>query len=133
MEECDNTDEETKFICFTDGDNHNCTQTLDASCSQILFETRIQAGGPKTIATRQDNDGIVWSLNKEDLSGNKCISHKYTLDAYGYVHAGHAQKIYSGCSPDGNFAAVIHINHHVFVYLQNVPVGNGIKFIYRWI
>lgn len=58
---------------------------MDASCSQLLFETRTQAGGPKTIATRQENDGIIWSLNEGDLESSKRIIHKYTLDAYGYV------------------------------------------------
>lgn len=85
LEECDNTGEETTFICWTDGNKHNCIQSMDASCSQFLFETRIKAGGPKAIATRQDNDGILWSLNEGDLAPGKRIVHQATMDAFGYV------------------------------------------------
>jgi hypothetical protein len=69
--------------------------------------------------------GIVWSLNEGDLATDKRIVHKFTLDAYGYVVAGHQQKLFSSCSPDGSFAVVIHVNHHIFIYNQGVPVGNG--------
>jgi hypothetical protein len=126
LEECDNTGEDTTFICWTNGDKHNCTQTMDASCAQFLFETRTQAGGPKAIATRQENDGILWSLNEGDLPPGKRIVHYRTMDAFGYVQAGHAQKMFTSCSPNGSYAAVIHASHHVFIYLQNVPVGNGL-------
>lgn len=126
LEECDNNDDDARFICWTSGEEHKCIETKNASCSQLLFQTRIQPGGPKTIATRQEHDGIIWSFNQDDLVSGKRIAHKYTLDAFGYVQAGHAQKMFSGCSPDGSFSTVIHASHHIFVYFQNVPVGNGI-------
>lgn len=58
---------------------------MDAGSAQVLFETRLKPGGPKAIAIRQENDGIVWSLEEEDLAPGKRIAHKYTLDAYGYI------------------------------------------------
>jgi hypothetical protein len=131
MEECDNADEDSRYICWTSGDDHKCIETKDASCSQLLFDTRIQPGGPKTIATRQEHDGIVWSLNQDDLVAGKRIAHKYTLDAFGYVQAGHAQKMFSGCCPDGSFSTVIHMNHHAFIYFQNVPIGNDSQLVNR--
>ncbi|KAI6205913.1 NudC domain-containing protein 1 [Aphelenchoides besseyi] len=73
LEECDNTGEEMNFICWVDGNEHRCIQTIDTSCSQILFDMRLTAGGPRTFATREDNDGIVWSLDELDLeTGQRC-------------------------------------------------------------
>jgi hypothetical protein len=115
LEECDTTDGETLFICWNNGDEHRCVQTLDASCSQILFDTRLNAGGGRTLATRQENDGIVWSLDGVDLAPGQRIAHKFTIDAFGYVQAGHANKLFSGCPPDGSYACIVHSDHHVFV------------------
>ncbi|KAI6243689.1 NudC domain-containing protein 1 [Aphelenchoides fujianensis] len=123
LEEVDNAGDEAAFICWTDGDSHRCMQTFDASCSQFLFDTRLSAGGPRTVATRQDNDGIVWSLDGVDLEHGRRIVHKHTLNAFGY--AGHSQKLFAGCSPDGGYATVVHASNHAFVYLQNVPVAAG--------
>ncbi|KAI6226876.1 NudC domain-containing protein 1 [Aphelenchoides besseyi] len=125
LEECDNTGEEMNFICWVDGNEHRCIQTIDTSCSQILFDMRLTAGGPRTFATREDNDGIVWSLDELDLETGQRVCHKHTLNAFGYVQAGHSQKLFSGCAPDGNYAVVVHTNNHAFIYLQNVPVANG--------
>jgi hypothetical protein len=57
LEECDMSADNTMFICWNDGDSHKCIQTMDASCSQLLFDIRLEAGGPKSIATRHEHDG----------------------------------------------------------------------------
>ncbi|CAD5228260.1 unnamed protein product [Bursaphelenchus okinawaensis] len=123
MEECDATEDQPTFIHWLQGDSHELTQTVDISNQQILFQTRLQPGGPKNLCTRYEHDGIVWSVDELDLGDGERIGHKFTLNAFGYIQASHSNKISSNCAQDGNFAFVVHGDHHLFVYLQNVPVG----------
>lgn len=61
------------------------TQIIDISTVQLLFDTQLQPNGPKTICTREEHDGFVWSLDTVDLQENERIAHKFALNAFGYV------------------------------------------------
>uniref|UniRef100_A0A915D9S4 NudC domain-containing protein 1 n=1 Tax=Ditylenchus dipsaci TaxID=166011 RepID=A0A915D9S4_9BILA len=118
LESCDQTDS-TLFFYWLDRESLDVRQKADLTGNQILFPTQFSANTPKGFASRYDVDGIVWSF------GEQKIDYQHTLNAFGYIHAGHEGIRFAGCSPDAKYATLVNRRNHAFVYFQNASLEKG--------
>uniref|UniRef100_A0A914HZV7 NudC domain-containing protein 1 n=1 Tax=Globodera rostochiensis TaxID=31243 RepID=A0A914HZV7_GLORO len=125
LEECDRLPEVEDDVSafWLDGDSHELVAMT--IINELLFTAKITAGGAPVFATRYDVDTIVWRHN-EIAAGKKesAVSHLFTLNAFGYIQAGHQDKRFLGCSPDGRYATLINRTNHCFLYFQSAAVPN---------
>ncbi|KAL3074357.1 hypothetical protein niasHS_015187 [Heterodera schachtii] len=129
LEECDRPpDAEDDVSAFwLDGDSHELVAMTIVN--ELLFTQKISPGGAPVFATRYDVDTIVWQLDpnvspSDQKQNNVLVNHLFTLNAFGYIQAGHQDKRFLGCSPDGRYAALINRTNHCFLYFQNSAISS---------
>lgn len=86
----------------------------------------LRQGQPPALAVRHDVDVCVY---QPTLTANSewRLSHKGTLNAFGYVQASKQQKKYMKCSPDMSYAIICEAHRHVFVYKSVYGSASNLK------
>uniref|UniRef100_A0A183C8L7 CPSF_A domain-containing protein n=1 Tax=Globodera pallida TaxID=36090 RepID=A0A183C8L7_GLOPA len=108
LEECDRLPEVEDDVSafWLDGDSHELVAMT--IINELLFTAKITAGGVPVL-----------------LQGTMLTRfHLFTLNAFGYIQAGHQDKRFLGCSPDGRYATLINRTNHCFLYFQSAAVPN---------
>ncbi|CAI5439731.1 unnamed protein product [Caenorhabditis angaria] len=116
-EECDES-ENAQFLWILDVEKLKILKNFDLTGHQILFIRRDNLK-PAEICLRFDVDGIIWKFSAQNPE------HLATLQAFGYVQASKIQRIWSGCSDDFKFGAIVEANR-ILVYSQNVAVDGNL-------
>ena len=106
---------------------HRPTHRVYLGDNPPLFTAALLPGHyPPAMAIRSDVDVCMWQ-SQSLPSGEWCLVHKGTLNAFGYVQASKQQKKFMQCSPDMEYAVICEPNRYVFIYKNNYSSATGLK------
>ena len=94
-----------------------------------MFTAPSQPGQAHYFAARHDVDAVIWLLSptSHPTPTEPSWSHVNTFNALGYVQASKANRKFTTCPPNLQFAVITDCNRHIFVYVQPEGGFRGIE------